>query len=323
MLKKLVELLEPKKGGRKKLIHYLMEELGKSESAVYRRLKDAKSVPVEELQSLVEENDLGWAIFDGSREETSVLQHIKLQSLTEESLQEYIAKLWRELDRAVAEQDNSILILAQDIPLIHYMCLPDILCFRLFDWATQLQQFKGNYSDFALRYKGMCTRISEASHCSWYVKRPSTELWNECTLVPLMRSIRYQYGRNALNERELSLIEQALNKIIATLRSWLQRGSKDGNGDVKFELYDSYANLPIHILSYSLEGQVRKLITVDPFWQMLMDDVLDEEEDRAVRFKAIFSRSSCLNSVSEVEQATFFGKLETQVTDFFAGLKEQ
>lgn len=193
------------------LVHEIAKTLTVSYDSAYRRIRGDQLLSLDELIKLCQQFRLS---VDSVCNAGSQMVTFEFRSLNPETyrFKDWVTDILKDLTTIKESPDKSILYSAKDPPIYHYFVIPEIIAFKSFLWEKTVFQFP----EYAERKFSFDCIDSELSQKGRQISKlgtliPTTELWNENTLILTLKQIEY-YWIAGLFERKDDLVN-LLDKV--------------------------------------------------------------------------------------------------------------
>jgi hypothetical protein len=222
------------------LVKELQRLLGLSRDAAYRRLRGATTYTMEEAIKVA--NHFGISLDALSGDEKRYIGFQKLPYIKSASdFEDYLETSLKQLEEFLAQNDKHLYYSAKDIPIYYQFKYPHLGAFKMQVWISSLYQ--NRISDVSENL--VTDRMKEMGRelCGLYMSIPTTEIWNETTVMSLFKQLEYFLDSGWLNKEEaLQIIDEAedMFEMIfqqATLGQRYGGSHSSALGTVPFNMY--------------------------------------------------------------------------------------
>lgn len=301
------------------LVDELAAILDISTDSAYRRIRNEKSMSLEEVHKLCTHYQLSLDrllqlqsdafSFTGSFIETnsfqfdqwltSVLQHVKYMS---------------------GFKEKKMYTVCKDIPIFHHFHFREIAAFKHFVWMKGIYNSPGfAHKKFSLKnYPSELFELGQkALHL--YNHIDSVEIWSLETINSTMRQIDYYHESNLFEEEDdVIKIYEALEKLMTHLDRQATLGCKLNVGDTErtdkgsFQMYLNEIVIGDNSILACLDGTKISFI-IHTVANVMMTRDMRFCENMYESVKNLMKRSTQISSVSERERSRFFKYLRKRI----------
>lgn len=222
------------------LVKELQRLLGLSRDAAYRRLRGATTYTMEEAIKVA--NHFGISLDALGGDEKRYIGFEKLPYINSASdFEDYLETSIKQLEQFMSQNDIHFYYSAKDIPIYYQFKYPLLGAFKMQVWISSLYQSRimdHSKNQVTDRMKEMGREL-----CGLYLSIPTTEIWNETTVMSLFEQLEYFLDSGWLGKEDaLQIIEEAedMFEMIFQQATLGQRfgGSHPGAlGTVPFNMY--------------------------------------------------------------------------------------
>ncbi|MBE8714825.1 hypothetical protein [Sphingobacterium hungaricum] len=150
----------------------------------------------------------------------------------------YLKHLTGMLNAAKIKKDCTILFLADDIPIFHYMPFPELIFFKLYSWSVDTVGISLTYEAFVKQantseLKDLFTDLYNA-----YLDIPSVEVWSQSTIdVILNEIVEYNKFRAFSEHKSVGILLEQVDAIWQNHKIWGSQRKKESGRS--FDLFYS------------------------------------------------------------------------------------
>ena len=294
--------------------------LGLSSDSVYRRIRGEKELSYSELQKLVTYFDLApQRVLTGMEPDEVVFRHraINQESFT---LLDYFRSTLEIMSMLRSQPDVDLLYTAKDIPVFHNFLFDEMAWFKMFVWQKTILGFH-EFDNRKFSLKTPDTELLETGKklLEGYNRIPSTELWNEGTIVSMLRQIEFYAESDFFENIEDAF--QILDKVSlyldhvkreADLGKKFMYGQEPDNRSGEFRMYN---NEVVRTDNTILARVGDKTTTFLTHCTMNFMNTSNEKFSDTTRewMLNLIRRSDLISTVSEKHRNQFFSGQQAQV----------
>lgn len=191
----------------KVLVEELQSLLGLSRDAAYRRLRSATTYTMEEAIKVA--NHFGISLDALSGDEKRYIGFQKLPFIrSAEDFEEYLETSLKQLEQFMRQEKRHLFYSAKDIPIYYQFKYPELGAFKMQVWISSLYQNRITEYNANL----VTDRMKQIGRELYglYMSIPTTEIWNETTVMSLFKQLEYFLDSGWLDpESALSIIDEA------------------------------------------------------------------------------------------------------------------
>ncbi|WP_163709178.1 hypothetical protein [Mangrovibacterium lignilyticum] len=296
------------------LVHTLSEILDLSYDSTYRRIRGEKFLGIDELIKL--SNHFGLSIDNICCPDSNFIT-FDHHAMDHENFRfkDWVSMILTDLTRIKEAPTKHILYSAKDPPIYHYFVLPEIVAFKEFLWEKSVFQFP-EYVDMRFSFDNTDSETLDMGKllCKVATLIPSTEIWNENTLILTLRQIEYYWVAGLFKNKDdaLNILDKA-EKWILHLRNQAQLGFKyliDGPAEGLENSYTLYETELIHNDNLIVVSVANKKITYLAINSLnLLRTTSQKYSTNAEEFlNNLIQRSNLISHSGEKERNRFFNK---------------
>ncbi|WP_289054410.1 hypothetical protein [Carboxylicivirga marina] len=304
------------------LVHEVSEVLGISYDSAYRRLRNEKSLTLDEallicnrfncpLTSLIEESS-----------QFLTFQHLRVGPEAFDKTQ-WLSFIHNRLITICQANEKQIVYAAKDPPIFQYFQFPEIVAFKIFFWEKTLfhsQKLEGKklaLNSITPDVVDKCRKISALS-----LQIPTIEIWNEDTFRILLRQIEYYWVSNYFES------EQVLIELINSIETWLIHNQKQAELGLKFlyghkpqgiensyTLYENEIVLNDNTIYITEDNKCNAYITYNVLGLLGSSNSAFCSNVSSFH-KVLISKSNVISQVGEKARNRFFNKLHQRIEQF-------
>lgn len=304
------------------IVHEISELLNISYDSTYRRLRNEKSITLEEALCLSKKFNISLDELVNSNSNFLSFRCFQVEPENFIGLK-WLDRILEDLKYIVQQDRKDMIYAAKDPPIFQYFQFPEIAAFKMFFWEKTLfhffddekKKFKVGHIQDGIKEK--CLKISQHSN-----QIPTTEIWNEDTFRILIRQIEYYWVSGYFDSKE------DLKLLLEKIEIWLAHNQKQAEYGMKFP-YDSpsqgmensytlYENEivindnTIHITTNGLESVYLTFNVLG-----LLHSTNPVFCSSISKFhKALMSKSNLISQVGDKERNRFFNKLNDCIFQF-------
>ncbi len=296
------------------MVHAVSEVLGLSYDSTYRRIRGEKFLAIDELVKLA--SNFGLSIDNICMPDNQFItfDHHAMDPANFR-FKDWVATILNDLIRIKEAPTKHILYSAKDPPIYHYFVIPEIVAFKEFLWEKSVFQFP-DYIDKQFTFDSIQTETLEKGKLVSKVatKIPTTEIWNENTLLLTMKQIEYYWVAGLFKKKDdvLNLLDK-VEKWIMHLRTQAQLGYKfmiDEPEEGIENSYTLYETELIHNDNLIVATVANKKVTYIAVNSLnLLRTTNQTYGDNVSEFlNNLISRSNLISHSGEKERNRFFNK---------------
>lgn len=209
------------------LVEEVADLLGMSIDSAYRRLRNEKSLSIEEVAILCKKYSIS----------LDAQMHIDSNSLiflntkkdkADVSFTHHLKNVLFQIQQLSGTPNSLMYYFAKDVPVFHYFQFNELAAFKFYAWKNTILKSSGSTKKFALREsiskenKQLCKNIMDV-----YISFDSNEIWSMETINSTIRQI--EYCKEAMlfeNEGDVSILFAQLNELVAHIEMQCNTGLK-------------------------------------------------------------------------------------------------
>jgi len=225
--KDLFEMVRQRLAPNLSLAHEISLLLNISYDSAYRRIRGDQFLSLDELIKICSEFHISMDNICNSGSQNVSFDYFSLDP-EKYRFKDWVNRILADMKIIKESSDKSILYSSKDPPIYHYFVIPEIIAFKAFLWEKTVFQFP-EYADRKFSFDFIDSEIIANGRMisKLGTKIPTTELWNEHTLLLTMKQIEYYWIAGLFQQKDdlLNLLDK-VEKWIYHLRNQAQYGFK-------------------------------------------------------------------------------------------------
>lgn len=302
------------------LVDILAELIDCSRDSAYRRIRGTTELSVNDMVKIAKHFNISLNEWVGQSDSSVIFQSNSfIESL--EGFRNHLLKSYGELERIAQFPKHQLIMQAKDVPYYYQFRSKKLAAFKVFVWLKsmyQLDQLEGldfNVNSIPDDIIDLCLKIGEA-----YTKVNSIEIWNDDTMLSMVKELEYYYEAGLLNSKEeaLELCQEmyAISKVLyrQALKGQKAHYSKSeeyGQGDYQMYFHEILV-MDNHILAQLDENRKAYFI---PFaglnYLQSQDAGLSQKMENFLNDQ--IKKSSLISNMSEKERNKFFIRIKNRI----------
>ncbi len=220
---------------QKELVAELQDLLGVSQAAVYRRLQGATSYTIDETIRIAGRYGISLDTLTGGGKDFVTFQRNPFIK-TEKDFVAYLRNSLNELKSFTQLENSELFYLAKDIPIYYTFRYPHLGPFKMKVWLNSIYEASQN-DQVEAEVDSEMIEISREL-CRTYLSIPSTEVWNDTSVVSVFRQLQYYRESGRIEDKEALLILEDAEEMI----DWIYRQATVGQ-----RMGESLSNAPLNV----------------------------------------------------------------------------
>ena len=166
------------KNNSRALVEELANLLNVSTDSAYRRLRCEKFLTLDELEKISMHFKVSFDKHLALSESDSVIFRVALNQKNI-SFDDFLLGIYNDLEKIIDVPDHKLIYSAKEVPIFHFMQIPELAAFKIFYWMKTLFQMPEYYNlsfDFDFiseKHLKLANKISQL-----YAKANTHEIWN-------------------------------------------------------------------------------------------------------------------------------------------------
>lgn len=197
--KRIFEQILAKTLYKRSLVEELVNLLGISQSAAYKRIQGNVLLNLEELAKVGQHYQMSLDQLLVAPQGRAIFE-FKALSQKPKSLEAYLQGLSDDLIALNKTSNPYLYYVSNDLPIFHYFLFPELLAFKLFIWGRTIWGWKGfqrKKFDLKKMLKDYPILVQPNFDLNIYQQIPSTEFWKEGILDHILTQVKY-YQQNGV-----------------------------------------------------------------------------------------------------------------------------
>ena len=287
-----------------------------SSDSAYRRIRGEKELSINELIKLCQYFNISVDSIINYQSDNILFRYTPLDMTDMNNYYTYMKKLKALFDEIANSKEKEIYFAALDIPVVHFMPFLELTLFKVYTWFQSINNIQLTYEQFTAKLDiPLLTNIySSIDNASKQI--PSTEIWTNNTLSPLLRLMDHYFDLNCFEKKETAnLICGQLHQLIENIEKYAeQEVKKSKNGEASFRMYLSPVDITNDFMITKRDG-IRvtsiKLYTINGIFTS--NELFGTEVEKWM--KDTTSKSLRLSGASAKERYLFFQSLKNKVNN--------
>jgi transcriptional regulator with XRE-family HTH domain len=228
----------------KKLVEELHELLGLSTHAIYRRIRGESNYTAEEIFKIAGYYGLSLDSLIGGGKDFISFQRTPFIK-NENDFEAYLEASLAQLQGFASKKDCELFYSAKDIPIYYQFKYSHLGAFKMKVWLNALYNSSSNGSGLAKISERMMELSKELYKT--YMSIPSTEIWNDTTVLSLYKQLEYYWISGQISDDEALLILEDTEKMLDLVFLQASKGQRTGES-----LMSSSLNVPFRMYYHDI-----------------------------------------------------------------------
>jgi len=299
-----------------RLVDVISDLLNIGSDSAYRRLRGEKELTLSELVKLSAYFNISIDSLLNYKSDNVIFKYTPLDFTDMQDYTSYIRSLSNLYEGLAKAKRKEILITAQDIPIFHFTPFVELTFFKLYAWNQSINRNQISYDQFVSGLDRDELSLIYDKIINSYSQIPSTEIWSENTIEPILRLFDYHLDMDCFESKQYPvLLCHQLLQLIENVELWAEKGCKEHNGDVAyFQMYLSSVDMENNFVITKRDDVTTtsvKLFTINGIFTS--NDAFCEETERWIR--SLISKSLYLSGSSDRERFRFFQQIKNKIND--------
>lgn len=312
LMQRLKEALPPNLS----LVDELADLLKVSNDSAYRRMRGETALSIEDIAAICKHFKLSFDAFLNSNDNGLVTFSYHQLGSHVNSYKEYLLNISSDLDKMLKFEDRQIIYAAEDIPVFHHFCLPELAAFKIFYWNKSILNSKG-YEELRFDKNLVNDELVEIAQgvLDRYNKIPSIEIWSDDTINSTVKQIEFYWDAGFFSNKEDALlicdqVYQMLERIKkqAELNVKLDRNSLPMS-DSHYALYHSDVMIGNNCILVNMGGTKATYLSYHTFNVMLTTNA-NYSNETDLWLKNLIRKSNLISGVAEKQRYQYFKRVE-------------
>ncbi|MDR1436658.1 MAG: hypothetical protein LBI65_00925 [Candidatus Symbiothrix sp.] len=280
-----------------------------SDSA-YRRIRGEKELTLNETAKLCRYFDISLDSVINLRSDNIPFKYTPLDLKDMNNYYTYMKGLAALFDSIAKSGEKEICFMAIDIPVAHFTPFLELTLFKIYTWFQSINNLQVTYDRFVSGLDIPFLVDIYAAIDNAYKQIPSTEIWTNSTLDPLLHLIDYYFDMNCFEKKETAdLIGYQLYRLIENMEKYA--GKEEKAKAIPFRMYLSPIDLMNDFMISKRDG-----ITVTSIKLYTINGIFTSNEffcsEVEKWMQNTVSKSLRLSGASEKERYKFFQNLKNK-----------
>lgn len=317
-IQKLREVLPPNLG----LAEEMAELLELSTDSAYRRIRGETELSIDEVYKLVTKYNVSLDGLFSSKNDSVTFNYTKLTD-SAEHMNNYLNRIFNHVRGLSAYPEKRITYLAGTFPLFYSFNSRKLTEFKLFYWhrsVVNVPEYQGKSFEPGIIPDAQIDLAM--STFDEYKRIPSTEVWNNETILTNIKQLEFYVESGAIRHIDLALgVLTEMRRMIDYVELSVERGSKTNDGDENnLRFYCSDVELGTNCIVVEAGSLKHAYISFNTVNSLSTNNaVFCEEMDHWV--KNLVQKSTLISRVAEKQRFRFFSSIRKQLDDCESRIK--
>lgn len=299
-----------------RLVDVIGDVLNIGSDSAYRRLRGEKELTLSELVKLSVYFDISIDTLLNYSSDNLIFRYTPFVLSDMKGYTSYIRVLSNLYEGLVKAKSKEILTTSQGIPIFHFTPFTELAFFKLYTWNQSINRNQITYDQFVSSLNRDELSLIYDKINNAYSQIPSTEIWSENTIEPILRLLDYHFDMHCFESKHYPiLLCHQLLKMVENIEFWTKHECKEQKGKVVyFRMYLSTMDMENNFVITKCDDVNTtsiKLFTVNGI--VTSNYVFCEETEKWIR--SVISKSLCLSGSSDRERFIFFQKLKNRINN--------
>ncbi|MES2590934.1 MAG: helix-turn-helix domain-containing protein [Bacteroidota bacterium] len=315
LMQRLKEALPPNLS----LVDELADLLQVSNDSAYRRMRGETALSIEDIAAICKHFKLSFDAFLNSSDNGLVTFSYHQLGSHVNSYKEYLQNISNDLEKMLKFEDRQIVYAAEDIPVFHHFCLPELAAFKIFYWNKSILNSKG-YEELRFDKNLVNDELVEIAQgvLDRYNKIPSIEIWSDDTINSTVKQIEFYWDAGFFSNKEDALL------ICDQVYQMLERIKKQAELNVKLDrnnlpipesnyaLYHSDVMIGNNCILVNMGATKATYISYHTFNVMLTTNA-NYSNETDLWLKNLIRKSNLISGVAEKQRYQYFKRVESVI----------
>lgn len=285
-----------------------------SSDSTYRRIRGEKELSFSELETLCSYFHISIDSLFNQRTDSIPFKYTPLQFSSPKVYENYMERLVMLYQTILKSEKKEFKITAQDIPIFHFLPYTELTFFKVYALYRSLANDSITFEAFIEQLDKEKLQSYYRSIVEAFSQIPSTEIWSNHTIQPIINLLSYYSDLNCFESKETAtLLSKQLLNLIVDIEEKTRTGTKIHKGlSTSYNFHLSPVDMQNDfILTKGLHDTTTsiKLFTINAIFTT--DKTFNEETEKWIdNTKA---KSMQLSGISERERFQFFNQLKSKV----------
>jgi hypothetical protein len=282
-----------------------------SQDSAYRRIRGEKELTMNELSVLCRHFNLSIDSAINNQAGNISFRYSPIDMSNMDNYYLYMQHLATLMESIAKAKEKEIIFMAVDIPLPHFTPYMELTLFKIYTWFQSVSKLTVSYEKFCEMLDIPLLRNIYAKITNAYLRIPSTEIWTNNTIDPIIHLLDYYIDLNCFESREsFVLICTQLLQLIENLEMLAEKEYK-GN-DSFYRMFLSSVAIMNDFMITKRDGVNVTTIKLYTINGMFTSDTTFCSEVEKWMHNSI-SKSISLSGNATRERFQFFRKLKDRI----------
>jgi len=285
-----------------------------SPDSAYRRIRGEKELSVNELIKLCQYFDISVDSIINYQSDNILFKYTPLDMTDMNNYYTYMKSLNVLFNEISGSKEKEIYFMALDVPVVHFMPFLELTLFKIYTWFQSINNVHLSYEQFTAQLDIPLLSNIYSSIGNAYKQIPSTEIWTNSTLSPLLHLMDHYSDLNCFEKKETAnLICRQLYQLVENIEKYAEQEAKEAEaGEAPFRMFLSPVDIMNDFMITKRDG-----ITVTSIKLYTINGIFTSNEffcnEVEKWMKDTTSKSLRLSGASAKERYLFFQNLKNQV----------
>jgi hypothetical protein len=314
--KNFFEIVKNRLAPNLRLADVVSEILDVGTDSAYRRIRGEKELSLSELSRLSRYFNISIDSILNLESDNIMFKYTPLDLRDMDNYYTYMDNLSTLIESVSKSKEKEMYFMALDIPLPHFTPFLELTFFKIYTWFQSVNDLQITYDKFVENLDKDRLLVYYNKIRDSYKQVPSTEVWTNNTIEPILRLLDYYADMNCFSKKEtLYLICHQLLQLINELENMTKSESKEyASKESFFRLYLSPVDIMNDFMITKRDGinvTSIKLYTINGIFTS--NDYFCSEVEKWM--KDTITKSLFLSGASAKERFKFFQHLKNKVNN--------
>jgi len=282
------------------------------QDSAYRRIKGGKGLTMNELSKLCLHFNISVDSVINNQAGNIVFRYSPLDMSNMDNYYLYMQQLAALIEGIAKAKEKEVIFMAVDIPFPHFTPYMELTLFKIYTWFQSVSKLTVSYEKFCGMLDMDLLKTVYAKITDAYLRIPSTEIWTNNTIDPIIHSLDYYPDLNCFERQEsFTLICSQLLQLIENIELFAGKENK-GKGCF-FRMYLSPIAIMNDFMITKRDGVNVTSVKLYTINSMFTSDATFCSEVEKWMHNSI-SKSISLSGNATRERFQFFRKLKDRIS---------
>jgi hypothetical protein len=298
------------------------EYLHISNDSAYRRIRGEKALTLDEIEILVSKTKISLdQFFKVPDTQNEICFTGKLIDREIFDFEDYLRGISTQLKVFAEATEKEMFLFNKDIPIFLYFMFPELATFKCYFWSRyNLNNSRFNKGQFLIEDYIKSFNSIGKTIVDYYVKIPSTEIWNlDCVNIVIRQIEYYRQSKIFKSTQDIITIYNCLEQMIDHIEQQVECGCKfnycdSQKSDVKYKFFINDYILGDNTILVSLDGK-KMVFLINNVINYLLTTSKHFVDYSFQTMDILLKKSTLISEIGERDRELFFDRIRGKINE--------